>query len=150
LIAHPESASQGDLKAAELRSEEPSSEQAVQRREAALDGAQRGGGRVRKERRKYPRIATDQVISFALLENGHQLAVGKDISVGGIRFHAIGCELEVGDRIRVTFNVGERTLEAIGVVTWATELDAVTLDIGLAFESLDAEAARILEEVGDG
>jgi len=104
---------------------------------------------LRKERRKYPRIATDQVISFALLQNGHQLAVGKDISLGGIRFHAIGCELEVGDRIRVTFNVGERTLEAVGVVTWATELDAVTLDIGLAFESLDAEAARILEEVGD-
>ena len=101
------------------------------------------------ERRKYARVSTDQVISFAMLDQTDQLAVGKDISQGGIRFHAIGCELEIGDRIRVTFNVGERTLEAVGVVMWSTELDAVTYDIGLAFESLDPEAARILDELGE-
>jgi hypothetical protein len=101
------------------------------------------------ERRKYTRVATDQVISFAMLDRADQLAVGKDISQGGIRFQAIGCELDLGDRIRVTFNVGERTLEAIGRVTWATELDAVTYDIGLAFESLDPEAARLLDELGE-
>jgi hypothetical protein len=102
---------------------------------------------MRKERRKYTRIATDQVISFAMLDQTDQLAVGKDISQGGIRFQAIGCELEIGDRIRVTFNVGDRTLEAVGQVVWSTELDAVTSDIGLTFESLDAEAARILDEI---
>jgi hypothetical protein len=32
---------------------------------------------------------------------------------------------------------------------WSTELDAVTFDIGLAFESLDPEAARILDELGE-
>jgi hypothetical protein len=102
-----------------------------------------------KERRKYARVATDQVISFSLLDQANQLAVGKDISQGGIRFHAIGCELEMGDRIRVTFNVGHRTLEAVGQVMWSTEVDAVTYDIGLAFESLDPEAARILDELGE-
>jgi hypothetical protein len=102
-----------------------------------------------KERRKYPRIATDQVISFAVLDHRDQLAVGKNISTGGIRFHAIGCEMNQGDRIRVTFNVGERTLEAEGEVMWATELDAVTLDIGLSFDALDPEDARLLDEVGD-
>jgi PilZ domain len=101
------------------------------------------------ERRKYARVSTDQVISFSMLDQTDQLAVGKDISQGGIRFHAIGCELEIGDRIRVTFNVGERTLEAVGEVMWSTELDAVTYDIGLAFESLDPEAARILDELGE-
>jgi hypothetical protein len=104
---------------------------------------------MRRERRKYSRIATDQVISFSLLDRSDQLAVGKDLSPGGIRFQAIGCELDAGDRIRVTFNVGERTFEAVGVVTWSTELDAVTLDIGLAFESLDPEAARVLEGIGE-
>ena len=104
---------------------------------------------MRRERRKYARIATDQVISFAMLDRTDQLAVGKDISQGGIRFHAIGCELDVGDRIRVTFNVGARTLEAVGQVAWATELDSVTSDIGVVFESLDAEAARILDELQD-
>lgn len=104
---------------------------------------------MRSERRKYARISTDQVISFAMLGHSDQLAVGKDISQGGIRFHAIGCELDVGDRIRVTFNVGERTLEAVGQVSWATELDAVTFEIGVAFESLDPDAARILEDLED-
>ena len=104
---------------------------------------------MRKERRKYARVATDQVISFSMLDRADQLAVGKDISQGGIRFQAMGCELESGDRIRVTFNVGERTLEAVGLVMWATELDAVTSDIGLAFESLDPEAARLLDELGE-
>lgn len=104
---------------------------------------------MRKERRKYARIATDQVISFSMLDRSDQLAVSKDLSQGGIRFHAIGCELDLGDRIRVTFNVGERTIEAIGVVSWSTELDAVTYEIGLEFESLDPEAARVLEETSD-
>jgi hypothetical protein len=104
---------------------------------------------MRNERRKYARVATDQVISFSMLDQTDQLAVGKDISQGGIRFHAIGCELETGDRIRVTFNVGARTIEAVGLVMWSTELDAVTFDIGLAFESLDPEAARILDELGE-
>lgn len=104
---------------------------------------------MRKERRKYARVATDQVISFSMLDRDDQLAVGKDISQGGIRFQAIGCELEAGDRIRVTFNVGERTLEATGLVMWSTELDAVTSDIGLAFESLDPDAARLLDELGE-
>lgn len=102
-----------------------------------------------KERRKYTRIATDQVISFSMLDRSEQLAVGKDISASGIRFQAIGCELEPGDRIRVTFNVGERTLEATGEVVWSTELDPVTSEIALNFESIDPDAARLLAEIQD-
>jgi hypothetical protein len=105
---------------------------------------------MRNERRKYPRIATDQVISFSMLDSRDQLAVSKDISTGGIRFHAVGCELEIGDRILVTFNVGQRTVEARGQVIWSTELDAVTLDIGLAFEEIDPEVVRLLEDVAEG
>ncbi|MBM4384043.1 MAG: PilZ domain-containing protein [Deltaproteobacteria bacterium] len=107
------------------------------------------GAGMRKERRKYARIATDQVISFSMLESRDQLAVGKDVSSGGIRFHAIGCEINAGERIRVTFNVGRRTIAADGLVAWSTELDAVTLDVGLEFESLDPEVARLLDEIGE-
>ena len=32
-----------------------------------------------QERRKYPRIATDQVISFAVLESSDQLGVSKTL-----------------------------------------------------------------------
>jgi hypothetical protein len=62
----------------------------------------------RKERRKYRRIATDQVISFAPVGERDLLGVGRDVSSGGIRFEAIGCEIDLGDVLRVTFNIGHR------------------------------------------
>lgn len=102
-------------------------------------------GRV-QERRKYPRIPTDQMISFALLDDRDRLAVSRDLSVGGIRFEAVGCEIELGTTLRVSFNVGDRTVVAVGRVSWATELDPLTMDVGLEFLEIDAEALRTLEE----
>ena len=40
------------------------------------------------ERRKYARLGTDQVISFAEIDRPDRLAVGKNLSTGGIRFEA--------------------------------------------------------------
>jgi hypothetical protein len=101
----------------------------------------------RVERRKFPRIATDQVISFAPVSyTDEQLAVSTDVSAGGIRFEAVGCELELGDTIRVTFNIGDHTVVAVGEVCWATELDAITTDIGLSFLEIDPSALRLIEE----
>ena len=99
-----------------------------------------------QERRKYPRIGTDQVISFAPCDSQEHLGVGKNVSAGGIRFEAVGCELDLGDTIRVTFNVGEHTVVAVGEVAWATEVDPLTLDIGLIFLEVDPEALRLLED----
>jgi hypothetical protein len=100
-----------------------------------------------RERRKLPRLATDQVISFAPVDySGERLAVGKDVSAGGIRFEAVGCELELGETIRVTFNVGEHTVVAIAEVCWVTEIDPISADIGLAFLEIDPSALRLLEE----
>jgi hypothetical protein len=107
---------------------------------------EKGGFRVETDRRKYPRIATDQVISFSLLDARDQLGVSKNLSAGGIRFEAVGCELELGDTIRVTFNLGDHTVVAVGQVTWAIEVDPLTLDIGLAFLEVDPEALRLLED----
>lgn len=99
-----------------------------------------------EDRRKYPRIGTDQVISFAMLDARDQLGVGKNLSAGGIRFEAVGCELNLGDTIRVTFNLGEHTVVAVGEVSWAIEVDSFTTDIGLVFLEVDPEALRLLEE----
>ena len=98
------------------------------------------------DRRKYPRISTDQVISFSLLDSRDQLGVSKNLSAGGIRFEAVGCELEIGDTIRVTFNLGDHTVVAVGQVSWATEVDPLTTDIGLSFVEVDPEALRLLED----
>ena len=101
------------------------------------------------DRRKYARIATDQVISFAQLDENDRLALGRDVSAGGIRFEAVGCEVNLGEVLRLTFNVDGETVVAVGRVVWATELDPITLDIGIEFAEIDPRAAQLLEEFGD-
>lgn len=98
------------------------------------------------ERRKYHRIGTDQVISFAEVDHSDQLAVSKDLSKGGIRFEAVGIEIELGDVLRVTFNVGDHTVVATGKVVWATDTDAITQEVGIEFHEIDPDAVRLLEE----
>jgi c-di-GMP-binding flagellar brake protein YcgR len=98
------------------------------------------------DRRKYSRIGTDQVISFAPVEARDLLGVSRNISSGGIRFEAVGCEIDLGDVLRVTFNVADKTVEAVGKVVWSTEMDPITTDVGLEFIEIDPEAVRVLDE----
>jgi hypothetical protein len=98
------------------------------------------------ERRKYSRIPTDQVISFAPVDARDLLAVSRNVSPGGIRFEAVGCEIDLGEVLRVTFNVGEHTVVAIGRVVWATEMDPITTDVGIEFVDIDPAVLRLLED----
>ena len=99
------------------------------------------------DRRKYRRIATDQVISFAPVDTRDLLGVSRNLSTGGIRFEAVGCEIELGDVLRVTFNVGDQTVVAVGKVAWSTEMDPITTDVGLEFIEVDPSAIGLLEEI---
>ena len=98
------------------------------------------------DRRKYPRIDTEQVISVAPISDNERLAYGKNLSPGGICFEMVGCEVGLGETLRVTFNVAGETLVAIGRVTWATELDAFTQEVGLEFIEIDPTALRSIRE----
>ncbi len=101
-----------------------------------------------EERRKYRRIGTDQIISFAPVDTRDLLGgFSRDMSVGGIRFQAVGREIELGEVFRVTFNVGDQTVVAIGRVVWTTEIDPITLDVGLEFIEIDPVAVDLLYEV---
>ena len=100
-----------------------------------------------EERRKYRRIGTDQVVSFAPVDARDLLGVSRDLSSGGIRFEAVGCEIDMGEVLRVTFSVGEQTVVAIGRVAWSTEIDPMTLDVGLEFVEIDPQAIELLDEV---
>jgi hypothetical protein len=98
------------------------------------------------ERRKYHRIGTDQVISFAEVNHPDQLGVSKNLSTGGISFEAVGIEINLGDVLRVTFNIGDHTVVATGKVVWATDTDPITQEVGIEFHEIDPEAVRLLEE----
>lgn len=98
------------------------------------------------DRRKYSRVAAEDVISVAPVDLPDRLAVATDISVGGIRFQAMGCDIGLSDVLRVTFNVGDQTVVAVGRVAWATDIDTLTLDVGLEFIEIDALALRLLQE----
>jgi hypothetical protein len=100
-----------------------------------------------QERRKYRRIATDQVISFAPVSERDVLGVGRDVSSGGIRFEAVGCEIGLGDVLRVMFNVGQHTVVATGRVIWATEIDPISSDIGIEFIEIDPVSQQLIEDV---
>ena len=100
-----------------------------------------------EERRKYRRIGTDQVVSFAPVNDRDLLGVGRDVSAGGIRFEAVGCEIELGEILRVTFSAGDQTVVAVGRVAWSTEIDPMTLDVGLEFAEIDPEAVDMLDDV---
>ena len=98
------------------------------------------------DRRKYHRIETEQVISFAEIDRPDRFAVGKDLSTGGIRFEVVGCDIALGDLLRITFNVMKQTIVAIGVVVWATDMDPICMDVGIEFIEIDPLALRLLEE----
>jgi len=99
------------------------------------------------ERRKYRRIGTDQVISFAPVDTRDLLGVSRDVSSGGIRFEAVGCEIDMGEVLRVTFSIADQTVVAIGRVAWSTEIDPMTLDVGIEFVEIDPSAVDLLDEV---
>ena len=107
-------------------------------------GSVRMQGR-KQDRRKYSRIATDQVISFAPVETRDLLGVSRNVSQSGIRFEAIGCEIALGDVLRVTFNLGDHTVAAVGRVVWATEMDPITMDVGIEFIEIDPTALRLMD-----
>lgn len=98
------------------------------------------------DRRKYHRIATDQVISFAEAGRDNKLAVSRDLSIGGIRFETVSCDIELGEVLRVTFNLGDHTIVAVGKVVWATDTDPLTIDVGLEFTEIDSRAEELLVE----
>ena len=98
------------------------------------------------DRRKYRRIATDQVISFAPIDTRDLLGVSRNVSVGGIRFEAVGCEIDLGDDLRITFNIGEHTVVVVGRVVWATEMDPITMDVGIEFLEIDPAVLELLED----
>ncbi len=100
------------------------------------------------ERRKYPRIRTDSVMSIRPVENRDRLVHGLDLGLGGVRFGCVGLELDLGAFIEVTFNLGDKTATVLGKIVWLTDLDAIAQEIGLAFVKVDPDVLEQFYELG--
>lgn len=101
------------------------------------------GGR---ERRKFQRIPMEQIVSFAHLGRGDQLGQGINLSAGGVSFQAVACEIDLGDRLNLTFSILNQLVSAEGTVVWATEVDPLTLEVGIEFSEIDAHGRALLVE----
>ena len=66
--------------------------------------------------------------------------------MGGICFTAVGCALRNGDLMRVSFNVADQTVDAVGRVVWLKSFDDISTEIGLEFVQIDLWAVRLFED----
>ncbi|MDJ0848795.1 MAG: PilZ domain-containing protein [Myxococcota bacterium] len=99
-----------------------------------------------QDRRKSRRLANDELVSFTLFGRSSGLGQGSNISKGGMRFTAVGCSFQCNELVRVSFNVGQQTVEAVGRVVWIDQRDDITAEVGLEFVRIDPWAARLLED----
>jgi hypothetical protein len=100
------------------------------------------------ERRKFPRLRTDSVISIAKVEPGRdELAHAIDVSMSGIRFQCIGVDLQIGDQLRVTLTLRGKTVGVVGQLVRLVDLDPFTQEVAIAFHETDPEGQRILDQI---
>ncbi len=98
------------------------------------------------DRRKYPRVMTEALVSIAWLDAKDVLAHAMDLSLGGIRFQCADLEFEPGQMLRVTLKLGEQEASLVGKTVRVTELDAFVQEVALALIDVDAKTLELLHE----
>ena len=98
-----------------------------------------------RERRKTARIPIDELVSCTPFVGSSSLGQGVDVSLGGIRFRVVGCQLAQAVMLQVSFNLANQTIEAVGRVVRLQQLDDITSEVSLDFVRIDPWAARMLE-----
>jgi hypothetical protein len=96
-------------------------------------------------RRKYPRVATETMVSVARVGSSDLLGWSLDVSPGGIRFQWVGLEVEVGEILRITLDLGGQQASAMGKVVRVVALDAIAREVALAFVEADARTLELIE-----
>ncbi len=99
-----------------------------------------------EDRRRFKRLASEELVSFSLFGGSSGLGQGGNISRAGMRFTAVGCAFRTGELVRVSFNISQQTVDAVGRVIWVRQHDEITAEVGLEFVRIDPWAARLLDE----
>ena len=96
------------------------------------------------DRRKFPRVQTESLVSIARVDARAALAHALDVSIGGIRFQCVGLEVELGEMLRVHLTIGDRTVSVVGELVRVTDLDGFTQEVALSFTDVDPETLDFL------
>ena len=96
------------------------------------------------DRRKFPRVQTESLVSIARVHEREAHAHALDVSIGGIRFQCVGLEVDLGEELRVQLTIGDRTVSVIGKLVRVTELDGFTQEVALTFTEVDSETLSFL------
>ncbi len=101
------------------------------------------------ERRSYARVKLESmvcVVSVARAEIIDVVAHVRDLTLGGIRFRVVGMDLELGDVLRLTLELGGQAATVIGQLVRATEIDEHRQEIALALLEVDAASLEVMQE----
>ena len=98
------------------------------------------------ERRCYSRVRLESVVSVARANLIDVVAQARDLSIGGIRFVVEGMELELGNVLRVTIELGGATMNVIGQLVRLTDIDEFRQEVALAFLDVDDESLALMRE----
>jgi c-di-GMP-binding flagellar brake protein YcgR len=97
------------------------------------------------DRRKYPRVKTEALISIARVDEKDLVARTVDLSLGGLRFQCVALEVDLDELLRVALKVRDREVSLIGKLVRITDLDELTQELALAFVEVDAAALELIE-----
>ena len=98
------------------------------------------------DRRRFPRVRSEALISIAPLDIDAALAHAIDLSIDGVRFRCVGMDAKEGELLKVTFTFGERTLGVVGRILRAEWIDGVAQEVAIRFLKMSEETRRVLIE----
>jgi c-di-GMP-binding flagellar brake protein YcgR len=105
--------------------------------------------RAKAERRKHARIEIGDLVSYTPFGAPSGLGEGRDVSLGGICFRVVGSRVAAGELLRVSFTMGEQTVDAVGRVIRTRRLDENATEVALEFVRIDPWVARVMERAAE-
>ena len=97
-------------------------------------------------RRKYPRVLTESIVSITVLEDDTTLGAAVDLSLGGIRFQMMGVELFLWQKLSICLNLGDDSRTVVGRVVRLTDEDPFTQEVAVAFLEVDSRTRELMQE----
>ncbi|MDH3286037.1 MAG: PilZ domain-containing protein [Acidobacteriota bacterium] len=98
------------------------------------------------DRREFRRIKKDLMLSITPVDRPPAMGLSVDVSEGGVRLQCVGVELAVDQLVEIAITAARDTKIFIGRVVRIYDLDGHSMEVGVAFEDVDADDQQFLRE----